>query len=225
MIKEYLENEYREDLKKVFDSEPRDNGCFIINRRCFFNDSECRQKNQALFNEDPERHFALSGIFLFHFALSVAIQNEMIINHSLDYNDQMCFYNLSGWPDVFCDDALRYIRDDFEEVFSPEEVNYILDHFGLMRKGIPNRSSEFMLSCIFATMQRVLNEMLLTWDVPNQTKAGVSTKVQVLLDRIKAVLKVGYNPNELEQHNNDVDDPSPRGSRFEIFSDVEFMDI
>lgn len=49
MIKEYLENEYREDLKKVFDSEPRDNGYFIINRQCFFNDSECRQKNQTLF--------------------------------------------------------------------------------------------------------------------------------------------------------------------------------
>ncbi len=224
MIKEYLENEYREDLKKVFDSEPRDNGYFIINRQCFLNDSECRQKNQALSNENPERHFALSGIFLFHFALSVAIQNEMIINHSLDDNDQMRFCNLTGWPEVFCDEALQYIRDDFEEVFSSEEVNYILDHFGLMRKGIPNRSSEFMLSCIFATMQRLLNEMLLTWDVPNQTKAGVSTKVQVLLDRIKAVLKVGYNPNEQEQCN-DVDNPAPRESRFQIFSDVEFMDI
>ncbi len=201
MIKEYLENDFREDLKKVFDTEPRrEDGYFAINRQCFCQDSECRIKNKVLSKEKPERHFVLSGLFLFYLALSVAKENESYYNHTLTYYDVKNFYDLTGWPEFFFDDILNHVKENFEEVFLPEDVNYILDHFGLMRNGIPNRSREFMLSSIFATMQGLLNEAFQEWnDVSNEVKVGLSEKVRLLLDRIQNVLKAGYKPIEPEQ--------------------------
>jgi hypothetical protein len=66
MIKEYLENDFREDLKKVFDTEPRrEDGYFAINRQCFCQDSECRIKNKVLSKENQNAILYCLGSFCF----------------------------------------------------------------------------------------------------------------------------------------------------------------
>lgn len=55
MIKKYLENEYKEDIKNVFNTEPRYDGWFCID---YHNDlwTEIQDKNLALSKENPDRH-------------------------------------------------------------------------------------------------------------------------------------------------------------------------
>ena len=102
----------------------------------------------------------------------------------------------------------------------------ILDRFCLMRNGIQNRTSEFMLSCIFTAMQGQLNDALLKWNVSKKSKVAVSSKVQYLLDRIRDVLKAGYKPYEAEQEqeNKDVDSTTPQSNLYNI-ADDEYDEI
>ena len=189
MIKEYLEREYREDIKNVFGAEPRDDGRFSINY-----DSDqwpgIRAKNLNLAKNNPERYFVLSSVFLFHFAVTVAMWDECSYNQTFNYDGFQDFYeNLTGWPQMDLTYWKEFSRNAFEEKFRPEDVEKILTRFGLMCNGVTGRSSEFVLSCIFAAMQGLLNETLLEWNVSEKAKVGVSTKVQFLLDRIKNALK------------------------------------
>ena len=199
MIKNYLENEYKEDIKNIFGTKPRCDGWFNID---YNNDlwSEIRAKNLALSKENPDRHFVLSSVFLFHFAVTIAMWDECSYNQTFNYDGFKEFYEkLTGWPQMDLTYWKEFTRRNFEEEFQPVEVEKILDRFGLMRNGVQDRSSEFLLSCIFASMQGLLNETLLKWNVSEIAKVAVSTKVQFLLDRIKDVLKAGYKPTESEQ--------------------------
>jgi hypothetical protein len=72
MDKEYLENEYKEDVKNIFDTEPRYDRWFrIINNSVHW--PEIRAKNSVLAKENPDRHFVLSSVFLFHFVVTIAL--------------------------------------------------------------------------------------------------------------------------------------------------------
>ena len=199
MIKKYLENEYKEDIKKVFNTEPRFDGWFCIDHH---NDlwSEIQAKNLALSKENPDRHFILSSVFLFHFAVTIAMWDECSYNQTFNYDGFKEFYEgLTGWPQMHLTYWKEFSRKNSDEEFLLVDVKKILDRFSLMRNGIQNRTSEFMLSCIFAAMQGQLNDALIKWNVSKKSKVAVSSKVQYLLDRIRNILKTGYMPDEPEQ--------------------------
>lgn len=201
MIKKYLDNEYKEDIKNVFNTEPRYDGWFSID---YNSDQwvEIQAKNLALSKENPDRHFVLSSVFLFHFAVTIAMWDECSYNQTFNYDGFKEFYEeLTGWLQMDLTYWKEFSRKNFDEEFLLVDVEKILDRFGLMRNGIQNRSSEFMLSCIFAAMQGQLNDALIKWNVSKKSKVAVSSKVQYLLDRIKDVLKAGFKPNEPEQKN------------------------
>ena len=193
MIKEYLENEYREDLKNVFKAEPRYDRWLRVSDN-YVHWPEIQAKNSDLAQENPDRHFVLSSVFLFHFVVSIALWDENSYNQTFNYDGFEEFFEITGWPEMDLNYWKEWTRKDSEEEFQPKDVKKILDRFGLMRNGIPDQSSEFMLSCIFATMQGQLGEALLKWNVSKKAKVAVSTRVQFLLDRIKDALKPGYKP-------------------------------
>ena len=120
----------------------------------------------------------------------------------------------------------EFSRKYSDEEFLRVDVEKILERFSLMRNGIQNRTSEFMLSCIFAAMQGQLNDALLKWNVSEKSKVAVSSKVQYLLDRIRDVLMAGYMPDEAEQDqkNKDVDLPTPQSNLYNV-ADDEFDEI
>jgi hypothetical protein len=226
MIKKYLENEYKEDIKNVFNTESRDDGWFCID---YHNDlwTEIQDKNLALSKENPDRHFVLSSIFLFHFAVTIAMWDECSYNQTFNYDGFREFYEkLTGWPQMHLTYWKEFTQRDSEEEFLLADVKKILDRFSLMRNGIQNRTSEFMLSCIFAAMQGLLNDALLKWNVSEKSKVAVSSKVQYLLERIRDVLMAGYMPNEpeQEQENKDVDLATPQSNLYNI-ADDEFDEI
>jgi len=226
MIKEYLENDFREDVKNIFNTEPSEDGWFCIgNYRGSL--PEIRKKNLALSKKEPDRHFVLSSIFLFLYAVNNAVEDEKFYNHTIPSDGIKIFYEeLTGWPQVWMDFWMRSSRENREEGLQPKDVNYILDNFGLMKNGIPDRSSEFMLSCIFATMQGLLNKVLLIWNVSDEAKVGVSQRVQSHLNGIQNVLKAGYKPiePEQEQEKKDVDLATPQSNLYNAPDDV-FEDI
>lgn len=194
MIKEYLENEYKEDVKNIFDTEPRYDRWFrIINNSVHW--PEIRAKNSVLAKENPDRHFVLSSVFLFHFVVTIALWDEISYNHTFNYDSFEEFFEITGSPEMHLNYWKEWTRQDSEEEFLPKDVEKILDRFGLMRNGVPNRSSEFMLSCIFSTMQGWLNDALLKWNVSKKAKIGVSARVRFLLGRIQEVLRAGYKQN------------------------------
>ena len=199
MIKKYLENEYKEDIKNVFNTEPRCDSWFCIdyNRDQW---AEIQAKNLALSKENPDRHFVLSSVFLFHFAVTIAMWDECSYNQTFNYDGFKEFYEgLTGWPQMHLTYWKEFTQRDSEEEFLLADVKKILDRFSLMRNGIQNRTSEFMLSCIFAAMQGQLNDALIKWNVSKKSKVAVSSKVQYLLDRIRNILKTGYMPDEPAQ--------------------------
>ncbi len=193
VIEDYLQHEYKEDIKNIF--EDREKGWFGIDdyeRTEKWPDAE--KRNLALSEAKPGRHFVLSSVLLFHFAVGVAINDERYYKHTFSEGIDEFYGTLTGWPRIGSNYLKKLSTGDSEEGFQPKEVNYILDHFGLMRNGIPDRSSEFLLSCIFDTMQGLLNEALHKWNVSEEAKAGVATRVQSHLNGIKRILKLGYNP-------------------------------
>jgi hypothetical protein len=226
MIKKYLENEYKEDIKKIFNTEPRYDGWFCID---YHNDlwTEIQDKNLALSKENPDRHFVLSSVFLFHFAVTIAMWDECSYNQTFNYDGFKEFYEgLTRWPQMHLTYWKEFTQRDSEEEFLLADVEKILDRFSLMRNGIQNRTSEFMLSCIFAAMQGQLNDTLLKWNVSEKSKVAVSSKVQYLLERIRDVLMAGYMPDEPEQEQKkkDVDLATPQSNLYYI-ADDEFDEI
>ena len=226
LIKKYLENEYKEDIKKIFNTEPRYDGWFCID---YHNElwSEIQAKNLALSKENPDRHFVLSSVFLFHFAVTIAMWDECSYNQTFNYDGFKEFYEgLTRWPQMHLTYWKEFTQRDSEEEFLLADVKKILDRFCLMRNGIQNRTSEFMLSCIFTAMQGQLNDALLKWNVSKKSKVAVSSKVQYLLDRVRDVLKAGYKPDEpeQEQEKKDVDLATPQSNLYNAPDDV-FEDI
>ncbi len=225
MIKDYLNHEYREDIKNVFGAEPRNDAwfCFTHNYEKW---PEIQAKNLALAKENSERHFVLSSVFLFHFAVTIAMWDVCSYDNLFNYDGFKEFYeDLTGWPQMDLTYWKEFTRRDFEEEFVPEDVVKILDRFGLMQNGIQNRSGEFMLSCIFAAMQGQLDKTLLEWNVSKKAKVAVSSKVQFLLDRIRDVLKTGYKPIGPEHENAEVESSASSEHKLELFFDEEFLEI
>lgn len=213
MVNDYLQHEYKEDIKNIFGAElDQWNAQYSIP----YNSDlwkDIRSKNQNLAQENPDRHVVLSSIFLFHFTTYIALWDECIYNHTIGNSDLCRFYEITGWPKMDLTFWKEFTREDPEKEFLPEDVNKILDRFGLMHNGVSSRLGEFNMSCVFATMQGMLSESMQTWNVSEEARVGVSTRVQFLLDRVKGVLKVGYKPinPKSEQGNND-DSLDPRMS-------------
>ena len=224
VIEDYLQHEYKEDIKNIF--EDREKGWFGIDdyeRTEKWADAE--KRNLALSEAKPGRHFVLSSVLLFHFAVGVAINDERYYKHTFSEGIDEFYGTLTGWPRIGLNYWKMLSKRDPEVGFQAKDVHYILNLLGLMRNVFPDRSSEFVLSCIFDAMQGLLDDALLKWNIPDEAKSGISTRVQSHLNGIMAVLKVGYNSDEQKQDNNDVGNPASRKSKFEIFSDVEFMDV
>ena len=153
--------------------------------------------------------------------------DECSYNQTFNYDGFREFYEkLTGWPQMHLTYWKEFSRKYSDEEFLRVDVKKILDRFCLMRNGIQNRTSEFMLSCIFTAMQGQLNDALLKWNVSKKSKVAVSSKVQYLLDRIRDVLKAGYKPYEAEQEqeNKDVDLATPQSNLYNV-ADDEFDEI
>ena len=191
MVNDYLQHEYKEDIKNVFGAEREQrNAPYSVpyNSELW---RHIRSKNQNMANENPDRHFVLSCIFLFHFVTYIALWDECIYNETIDYYDLRRFYEITGWPKMDVTYQKEFTKEDPEREFQPEDVNKILDRFSLMYNGVSSRSSQFTISCVFATMQGMLSESMQAWNVPEEAKAGVSTRIQFLLDRVRGILKAG----------------------------------
>ena len=78
MVEEYLEHEYKEDIRNIFGAKlDQWNAQYSVP----YNSDlwkDIRFKNQNMAQEDPDRHFALSAMFLFHFATYMTLWDECI---------------------------------------------------------------------------------------------------------------------------------------------------
>ena len=191
MVEEYLQHEYKEDIKNIFGAElDQWNARYSVP----YNSDlwkDVRSKNQDMAQENPDRHLVLSAMFLFHFVTYMALWDECIYNHTIDNSDLRRFYEITGWPQVDLTFWKEFTREDREREFLPEDVNKILDRFGLMHNDVSSRATEFLLYSIFKLMIGELHDVLLDWDVPDAAQSGVSIRALFLLDRIQCVLKAG----------------------------------
>ena len=185
MVKEYLQHEYKEDIKNIFGAETDQwNGQYSVP----YNSDlwrAIRSKNQILAQDDPDRHFALSTMFLFHFVTYMALWDVCIYNHTIDNSDLCRFYEITGWPQMDLTYWKEFTREDPEREFLPEDVNKILGRFGLVHNGVSSRATEFLLFSVFELMLGELNDVFWDWDVPDVAKDRIVEKVRALLGKIQ----------------------------------------
>ena len=227
MVEEYLKHEYKEDIRNIFGAKlDQWNGQYSVPYNSDLWKDICF-KNQNMAQEDPDRHFALSAMFLFHFVTYMTLWDECIYNHTIGNSDICRFYEITGWPQIDLTYWKEFTREDREREFLPEDVNKILDRFGLLHNGVSSRLSQFTMSCIFATMQGMLSESMQTWNVSEEAKAGVSTRIQFLLDRVRGILKAGYKPNGPKSEQGNNDDSLDSGMSVESYANMmaDEMDV
>ena len=191
MVEEYLKHEYKEDIRNIFGAKlDQWNAQYSVP----YNSDlwkDIRFKNQNMAQEDPDRHFALSAMFLFHFVTYMTLWDECIYNHTIGNSDICRFYEITGWPQIDLTYWKEFTREDREREFLPEDVDKILDRFGLLHNGVSSRATEFLLYSVFKVMLGELHDVLWDWDVSDAAQSGVSTRAIFLLDRIKCALKAG----------------------------------
>ena len=172
-IKNYLHNEYLDDLHFIFqlDYEREDE------RRpwlCDFNAADAKMKSNIRAVADPMRHFVFSSIFLVQLVSNIAIWDDKSFNgydrskdgaceDLMDFSDFVEFHKRSKWPDFGID-----IWKEFSPCFSQkklDDMKEIMDRYGLMTTYLNNGYQRFLLACIVDVLQIMLLDELMDLDV------------------------------------------------------------
>ena len=186
-----LIDEYNEYIKTVFMANSGESGFEDI-YPSYEQKKEIRKENRQMAKVNPERHFVLSSVFLFHVVFEISLHDEMTYKHSFGAKDLKWLYKKMGWIPFHDNLWKEFTSEDPEKEFEPKNVKEILKRFGLMQNPFEDSSSEFVLSCIFESLLSLLENATDEWIVTDEAKAGFYAKVLFLLSRIHNVLKVGY---------------------------------
>ena len=218
-----LIDEYNEYIKTVFMENSDECGFWDIDPSNE-QEKEIRKKNWQMSKDNPERHFVLSSVFLFHVVFEITLQDEMTYKHSFSAKDFAWLYKKMGWINFHDNLWKAFSSEDPEKELEPKDVKEILKQFGLMQNAFVDSSSEFILSCIFESLQSLLKSATDEWLVTDEVKTEFYAKISFLLSRIHNVLKVGYKPN-VQEENTPSEAKSPKAPRLELVDCDDIQDI
>ena len=165
-IRSYLHNEYKDDLRFIFqlDYENERGRCPWLRLP---NVADAKTKSNIRAVTDPMRHFVFSSIFLYQ-----------IMVHITSWGDDVRFINFVGnnnynglldrleMPDFGLDIVKEYNGCFLRKKL--DGLKALLNRYGLMTTFINDGYHRFLLACIFDVLQRMLQDELSCLDISGE---------------------------------------------------------